>query len=134
MSRKRCLVIVAAIMVIAIAILGAWSVYEVTESVADAYSMECMSLVIVEHLSTKGVWPASYEDLADDYQIVLKRTGGVGPWSEVCKRVNVDFGIDIETAASSTRFITLRSGREAELSNPHPNERISDYLRELHGP
>ena len=130
MSRKRCLVIVAAIMVIAIAILGAWSVYEVTESVTDAYSMVCMSLVIVEHLSTKGVWPTSYEDLADDYQIVRRRTGGIEPWSEVCNRVNVDFGIDVESAASGTRFITLRSGREAELSNPHPNERISNYLRE----
>lgn len=131
MSRKRRLVSVVATVVIAIAILGAWFLYEVTESVTDAYSMECMSLVIVEHLSTGSGWPTSYEDLADDYQVVLKRTGGVGPWSEVCNRVNVDFGIDIETAVSETRFITLRSGRQAELSNPPPNERISTYLREV---
>lgn len=131
MSRKHCLVIVVATVVVAIITFGAWSLYEVTESVTDAYSMECMSLVIVEHLSTEGVWPTSYEDLTDDYEVVLKRTGGVEPWSEICNRVNVDFGINIETAASETRFITLRSGRQAELSNPHPNERISTYLREV---
>ena len=67
MSRKRRLVIVVATVVVTSVIFGAWSLYEVTESVTDAYSMECMSLVIVEHLSTEGSWPASYEDLADDY-------------------------------------------------------------------
>lgn len=131
MSRKRYLVIVVATVVVAIVVLGAWSIYEVTESVTDAYSMECMSLVIVEHLSTGSGWPTSYVDLADDYQVVLRRTGGVGPWSEVCNRVIVDFEIDIETASSDTRFITLRSGSHAELSSPHPNERISTYLREV---
>ena len=134
MARKRYLVVVVALSVIALAILGAWSLYEVTESVTDAYSMECMSLVIVEHLRSEDAWPTSYEDLADDYQVVLNRTGGVGPWSEVCNRVNVHFDIDIETAASDTRFISLMSGRQAELSNPHPNERISNYLRNWHRP
>lgn len=95
--------------------------------------------MIVLHLQgNDDVWPRSWEDLRDDYETCVVRSGG--PWSfeELQQRVRVDWNADAKRLASQAnaagpvrfRVIRLADGSDDHYQGYEPNAIVRDYLRD----
>jgi hypothetical protein len=107
-----------------------------TLPLADVYDR--LADMVVEHLKASGGdWPQNWDELRDDYQICVQRSGQ--PWSfeELQRRVVVDWQANpIELAALADREIVppfrviwLSDGSNSHWEQNEPNQIIADYLK-----
>lgn len=85
-----------------------------------------------------GQWPRNWNDLRDDYQTCVARSGQPWTFDELSSRVDVDWDanpiellpID-DDSEIGLRVISLRSGSDAHWQGREPNTIILDYLKTL---
>lgn len=92
--------------------------------------------MVVEHMYTNdGKWPENWDDLRDDYQTCVKRSGQPWQFEELKRRVKIDWVVnpddlmDKQTdGAPDFRVIRLADGADSHWSGREPNQIVLDYL------
>jgi hypothetical protein len=135
---KRLVLIVALLLVVA-AGYGAYLLHQVvTVVVPDAYAVDWVSAMVIEHMKTNdGQWPRSWDDLRGPYEKLAAPQGY--PWSfeELKDRVAVDWDADPKVLKKVTpsghgppfRVIWLRDGSSTAWEGAEPNSCVLEYLR-----
>ncbi|MEX2308221.1 MAG: hypothetical protein WD738_11540 [Pirellulales bacterium] len=135
--RRVGLKIVACILVVALGV-GGWAIHRSMEGVRNAYAVWWVADMVVEHLkANNGAWPRNWDELRDDYQTCVERSGQ--PWSfeELQNRVAIDWRADpSQLAALANRDFTppfcviwLSDGTNSHWEHAEPNQIIADYLK-----
>lgn len=136
MSRKRIFLAIVVIAAIGCAVGG----YLIDRTTRNAYAVWWVADMVVEHLrANEQEWPRSWEDLQDDYETCVSRSGQPWTFEQLRSRVTVDFNADVEKLRASAkedsepdfRVIWLSDGRDDHLGRREPNTIIFDYLRDF---
>ncbi|HEX2476243.1 MAG TPA: hypothetical protein VHK01_15940 [Lacipirellulaceae bacterium] len=129
---------VAVLVVVAVLGTGAWCLYRTLDGIRDAYAVWWVADMVVEHMiANQGAWPRDWDELRDDYQTCVARSGQ--PWSfeELRSRVIVDWSVDPKRLAAIAsrgtrppfRVIWLANGRENYWERREPNQIIAEHLK-----
>ena len=138
-----CFVLVAVVAGIGYCIRLANDLQELNEIIRNSYAVWWVADMVIEHqLANEGAWPRNWDDLRDDYQTCVKRSGQPWTFEELRSRVIVDWNADPSALAKSAkttdhpefRVIWLRDGTNAHWESHEPNHIIYDYLRQENEP
>lgn len=111
-----------------------WSV-----TVPKAYAAWWVGDLVIDHMDrTGGRWPREWDDLREDYDAAIKRSGKVWTFEDLMKHIEVDWNADPAQLATAEpnkhgppfHVIRARDGRDASWGGHEPNQMIFDYLRE----
>ena len=102
---------------------GAYTLYETRETIHNAYAVWWVGDMVVEHMAANdGQWPDSWEELRDDYQTCVNRSGQPWQFAELRDRVTIDWDVvpgDLveqqTNAIPDFRVIWLRDGIRFQL-------------------
>lgn len=112
---------------------------EVKNTIHGSYAVWWVADMCIEHMAANdGQWPRSWDDLRDDYQTCVARSGPSWTFADLSSRVEVDWDanpIDMlpvdDDSNVELRVIWLRNGSDSHWTGHEPNEKILDYLRSL---
>ena len=118
-------------------IVGVVSMYfhHVNRTTRNAYAQWWVADMVIEHLDANNSdWPTNWEDLRDDYDVCVAKSGQ--PWSfeELKRRVFVNWEINSSELANEitngnhVELITLRDGTLSQWEGRDPNQMIVDYF------
>ena len=137
----------SALVVIAIFALGltTWRVgLQVLQVPNDAYAMWAAGDVLIDYMNANNnQWPQSWDELAKFHTASAKQATMVGPFSEMQRRINIDFTFDPisfterlsqKDVVLGRRVVTLKRGGDTHWSGREPNQRIFDHLRSIKYP
>ena len=93
----------------------------------------------IEHMEANdGEWPQNWDDLRDDYQTCVDRSGVSWTFDELAACVEIDWDanpIELVPVNDDTgvelHVIWLRNGSNAHYEGREPNTMILDYLKSL---
>lgn len=129
---------IAAVLLVAVLAGGGYWLFRVRESIHNSYAVWWVADMVVEHLkANSGRWPAGWEDLRDDYQTCVRRSGEPWTFAELSERVIVDWHADPQQLLQASQgmerpafqVITLRDGSTSHWGTREPNRIILEYLR-----
>jgi hypothetical protein len=135
--RKHKLKIAAGVLV-ALLLGGGYWLFRLKESIHNSYAVWWVADMVVEHLqANSGKWPEGWEDLRDDYQTCVKRSGQPWTFEELSQRVIIDWHADPQQLLLASqgldrpafRVISLRDGTTSHWGTLEPNRIILEYLR-----
>lgn len=123
---------------VALLLVAAYFLHRMSEGVHNSYAVWWVADMVVEHMKANdNQWPQNWDDLQDDYQTCVKRSGQ--PWSfdELSSRTQIDWqAVPSDLLAQSKghetaqfRVITLTDGTDSHYQSCEPNQIILDYLR-----
>ncbi len=122
-----------AIVVIAIFLgVGVYEGYQVRETINNSYAVWWVANMTVEHMkANENSWPRNWDDLEDDYQTCVSRSGD--PWSfeELSRRVIIDWDANPTKLLEEPglRVIWLADGTSSHWKSAEPNEIVASYLK-----
>lgn len=133
--RIRTLFVVVAIA--AVISLGLSWLNRANQSLRGAYAVWWVANMCVEHMdANNGEWPRSWDDLRDDYQTCVARSGQPWTFGELSQRVEVDWDANpsellpiADNSHPDLHVIWLRNGSEAHWKGREPNQIILNYLK-----
>ena len=114
----------------------------VDNTVRNCYAQWWVADMVILHLNANDQqWPQSWNDLRDDYEVCIKRSGKPWTFEELSERVTVDWSAETDSLRSlhsgnstpSFRVIWPGDGSSAHWESREPNSMIADYLT-LHPP
>ena len=108
----------------------------VNHSVRNSYAAWWVANMVVEHMQANhGRWPNNWDDLRDDYQTCVKRSGRPWQFDELKRRVKIDWNANpddlIRKHADSEvefRVIWLADGTRSHWAGREPNQIVLDYF------
>ena len=130
------------IIIVIVAVLLAASIfvaYSVNRTIRTSYAVWWVADMVIVHLETNdGKWPTGWDELRDDYDICVTRSGQPWTFEELQKRVHVDFDVNtcdlVESARGKTvpefRVIYASDGSNAHWSGQEPNTKLLDYFND----
>ena len=128
-----------AVVLLAVVIGGGFLLYrEVSNGIHNRYAVWWVADMVVEHMEANdGRWPQRWEDLLDDYETCVARSGRPWTFEELRSRVVVDWQADPaqltavarQADAPSFRIIWLADGSSSHYQDHEPNQIVCDYLR-----
>ena len=135
---KRRKLPIGCIVAVAILLAGAYWLHRVNQGIRNSYAVGWVANMVVEHMkANENQWPSDWDDLQDDYQTCVDRSGQ--PWSfdELSSRTQIDWeAVPADLLAQSSghpaaqfRVITLTDGTDSHWQSREPNRIILDYLR-----
>ena len=126
------------IAIIAVVVLvGSWFAYDANRAMRNSYALWWAADMVTEHLkSNDDKWPRSWDELRDDYDTCVTRSGSPWTFNEIQQRVKIDFTV---TTASLTEaallankpnfdVITAVDGTDSHWQGREPNTIIFNYL------
>jgi hypothetical protein len=124
----------------AVVILAGVLLYRHIDSVIrNSYAQWWVADMVIEHLESNDQrWPQSWDELRDDYQTCVKRSGQPWTFEELSHRVEIDWNADpkvLKAAAAKSgqppfRVIWLSDESTAHWTRHEPNQMVWDYLHE----
>lgn len=139
MGRKRKIVLLIVSAIVAIGGYVGYTVLHIaSQSVRDSYAVEWVAGMVIDHMKAHdGAWPASWEDLKDDYESATKEVGQPWTFEELRNRVDVDWSADPNKLLQATpredgppfHVIWLRDGSHVSWQGYEPNGMILRYLK-----
>ena len=93
--------------------------------------------MVTEHLkANENEWPRSWDDLRDDYDTCVARSGQPWTFDEIRRRVTIDFDVNTNELLEHARgkfepnfsVIRLSDGTDSHWHDREPNETIRKYL------
>ena len=119
-------------------VFGAFLIYRnIDTTIRNSYAQWWVADMVKVHLSANEQrWPKSWDDLRDDYEVCVKRSGRPWTFDELRSRVVVDWNVDVQSLKATPlvheqvpfRVIWLRDGSSSHWSKHEPNRMIWDYL------
>jgi hypothetical protein len=131
--KAGCGLLVASVLIV---FLACW---QFDNAVRNYYAQWWVADMVTLHLDANHQqWPRSWDDLVDDYEVCVARSGR--PWSfeELSERVVVDWNTETQYLRTIPpqrgrpplfRVIWARYGSTAPLGRKEPNTIIAEYLR-----
>ena len=120
-------------------ILAAVLIYRhIDNTIRNCYAQWWVADMVTLHLNeNEQHWPRSSEDLQDDYEVCVKRSGKPWTFEELSTRVTVDWSIEtdsLRTLPSNNdrppfRVIWPTDGSSAHWESREPNAMIAEYLK-----
>lgn len=110
-------------------------------TVPNCYAVWWVADMVIEHLeSNGGRWPTTWDDLQDDYDACVRRSGAAWKFDELQERVTVDWNANpSELARSSAEtegppflVIKVRNNVNVYWGHQEPNRKILEYLKFHH--
>lgn len=107
------------------------------QKIRNSYAAWWAADMVIEHMiANDNQWPAEWEDLRDDYQTCVKRSGRPWTFDEIQTRVSIDFSVNAAALVDSAetlarpafRVIWLSDGTDSHLQSHEPNTMILNYL------
>ena len=129
--------VLAALVVSAAVVIGAWLAASLYWGIDDAYALLGAGEMVIDYLKTHdGRWPRSWEDLRPQFSV---NNGRVGGWSygRFQDRIDIDFEVDpddlrrqsAESPRATFRVIRARWDTGMRVLND-PNQMLCDYFRQ----
>lgn len=120
-----------------VAATGWFYANRVNRTIRGSYAVWWAADMCIEHLEANGgTWPRSWDDLRDDYQTCVNRSGQPWTFDEIRERVEIDWDADPQqlleqssNESADVRVIWLRDGTVAYWQGREPNQIILDYLK-----
>ena len=93
--------------------------------------------MVTEHLkANENDWPQSWDDLRDDYETCVARSGQPWTFDEIRHRVTIDFNVNTNELLENGRELTepnfsvirLSDGTDSHWEGREPNLIIFNYL------
>lgn len=114
----------------------------VNNTIRGSYAVWWVASMCIEHMeANNGEWPRKWDDLRDDYQTCVARSGEPWTFDELSSRTEVDWDanpIELLSIADDSdvalRVIWLRSGSDSHWSGREPNTMVLDYLKTRSNP
>lgn len=112
--------------------------YSVNERIRGSYAVSWVASMVIEHLKANdGRWPRNWDELRDDYQSCVRRSGEPWTFAELSNRVAVDWDADPQqllsqsstTETAGFTVIRLVDGADSHWQSREPNDMILHYLR-----
>ncbi|WP_339744395.1 hypothetical protein [uncultured Rubinisphaera sp.] len=128
--------IVGLFFVIAI-ITGLIIAYQANQTIRNAYAVWWVADMVIEHLkANEDRWPADWDDLRDDYETCIRRSGKPWTFEELRSRVVIDFEADVSELKEKSknseqpefRVIWLSDGSATHWSHQEPNTKLLQYF------
>ena len=126
------------IAMLAVAVLvGGWLAYDANRAMRNSYTQWWAADMVTEHLkSNDNRWPRSWDELRDDYDTCVNRSGSPWTFDEIRQRVTIDFAATTasltETALQENKpnFNVIRAadGTDYHWQGHEPNTIIFNYL------
>ena len=126
------------IAIIAIAVLvGGWFAYDANRAMRNSYALWWAADMVTEHLkSNDNRWPRSWDELRDDYDTCVTRSGSPWTFNEIRQRVAIDFTATtaalteaaLESDEPNFNVITAADGTDFHWQGRKPNTIIFNYL------
>lgn len=129
----RTVILVTAIIVV----IGVYTVYNVNQTIRNSYAVWWVADMVIEHLkSNDNNWPVDWNDLRDDFQVCVERSGQPWTFDELQNRVTVDFDINGPKLKDSAQglakpnfcVIWLTDGTDSHWASREPNTKILNYF------
>ena len=102
---------------------------EVTES---AYAARLVAQMCVEHMKANAIaWPKNWDELEDDFETIVARSGQTLTFADLRERVDVDWNVnpnEAELGIDAKPVVWVASDPSATFYGLHPNEIVSRYL------
>ena len=102
---------------------------EVAES---SYAARLVAQMCVEHMKANAIaWPKNWEELEDDFELCLARSGQTWNFADLQERIDVDWNVnpnEVELAIDAKPVVWVASDPSATFYGLHPNEIVSRYL------
>jgi hypothetical protein len=123
---------------VAILIGSGYGFLRIDQAIRNAYACSWVAQMVVEHMKgNSGRWPSSWDDLRDDYQTCVTRSGQPWSFAELSRRVDVDWQADPDHLLNDSkgvdhagfRVITLSDGTAVHWEKSEPNQIVLEYLR-----
>ena len=118
---------------------GILLIWSTNNTIRDAYCQWWVADMIIEHLiAHQNRWPQSWDDLRDDYETRVARSGQHWTFEELKDRVGVDWDVNIEELKAATaspheppfRVVWPTKGFEGDhWERREPNRLIWDHLQ-----
>lgn len=129
---------IGCIVIVVLLLVAAYYLHRTKEVIHNSYAVWWVADMVVEHMKANdNQWPKQWDDLRDDYQTSINRSGQ--PWSfdELSSRTQIDWqAVPADLLAQSKghktaqfRVITLTDGTDSHWESSEPNQIILDYLR-----
>lgn len=124
---------------IAVVLLAVSAILDVKKSIRGSYAAWWTADMCIEHMAANnGKWPRSWDDLRDDYQTCVERSGQPWTFDELSSQVEIDWEaspierlpID-DDSDNDLRVIWLRGRSVAHWHGREPNTMIFEYLKSL---
>ncbi len=125
--------------VIGVLILGAgYFLHRTNHLIQNAYAAWWVGDLVVEHLKNNdNHWPRNWDDLRDEYEAGVMRSGQPFSFDELSSRIKIDWDANpAEFLARSAghedaqfRVIFLADGTECHVDSHEPNQVVLEYLR-----
>ena len=128
---------------LAILIGGIYRFHRFNQDTRNSYAVWWVADLVVDHMKANdGQWPSGWDDLRNDYQACVDRSGQPWSFAELSQQVIVDWQadpqqlLDDSNGADTAEFkvITLSDGTEKYWQHREPNQIILDYLRSTKRP
>jgi hypothetical protein len=134
--RLRTLILIVAVLSVVLAIV--YYANNVNQTIRNSYAVWWVGDMVVEHMrANDGQWPQNWDDLRDDYQTCVKRSGQPWQFDELKRRVKIkwdanpnDLLVDQSDGVPNFRVIWLSDGTDSHWSHQEPNQIVLDYLNQ----
>ena len=116
---------------------GVWFAYTMHRTIHNSYAVWWAADMVIEHLKANdNQWPQNWDELRDDYDTCVKRSGQPWTFNEIRQRVTIDFDTDADELLEKARglnqpnfsVIRLSDGTDSHWSGHEPNTIILKYL------
>ncbi|WP_166828413.1 hypothetical protein [Thalassoroseus pseudoceratinae] len=137
-NTKRSTLLIGCLVTAALILAAGYYLHRLDQGVRNSYAVWWVANMVVEHMkSNNNQWPQGWEDLRDDYQICIERSGQSWSFAELSTRTEVNWQVDpVQLLAQSKdaetarfRVITLADGTDSHWRSREPNQIVLDYLR-----
>lgn len=97
----------------------------------NAYAQQWAGMMVITHLGANEFsWPAGWDDLEDDYEILRESSWGMS-FEEIKNRVEIDWEIEnLRVSLEDRVAIKLRDGNTTHWSNKEPNTLVLEFLED----
>lgn len=126
-------------MVVVVLLLGAgYYIHRVNQGIRNSYAVWWVADMVVEHLKANdNQWPQNWDDLRDDYETCIERSGQPWSFAELSSRTQIDWQADPRQLLTQSkgdqtaqfRVVTLSDGTDSHWQSREPNQIILKYLR-----
>ena len=134
-------IILAVILIVGLAVL--WFAYDANRAMRNSYAVWWAADMVTEHLkANNNEWPVNWDDLRDDYETCVERSGQPWTFDEIRQRVTIDFKVTTDELLENVRGLTepnfsvirLSDGTDSHWQDREPNVIIYKYLTETTEP
>ena len=119
------------------AVVVGWIAYDTNRAIRNSYAQWWAADMVAKHLEANdNKWPRSWDELRDDYEACVAKSGQPWTFDEIQRRVIIDFNVQTDSLIEISRetnepdlnVIRAADGTKYNWQEREPNTIIFNYL------